>query len=49
MALDIAKAMNYLHLFKPPYLHRDLKSLNLLVTGGFRIKLADFGWTRAKE
>ncbi len=49
MALDLAKAMNYLHMFNPPYLHRDLKSLNLLVTAGFRIKLADFGQTKIKE
>jgi len=31
MALDIAKGMNYLHTQEPPILHRDLKSLNLLV------------------
>lgn len=31
MAMDAAKGMNYLHCSKPPILHRDLKSLNLLV------------------
>ena len=31
MALDIAKGMNYLHTNEPPILHRDLKSLNLLL------------------
>ena len=46
MALDTAKAVHYLHCFNPPILHRDLKSLNLLLDEAFRIKLADFGWTR---
>jgi len=49
MALDIAKAMNYLHMFDPPIIHRDLKSLNLLVSDGLSIKLADFGRTKTKE
>ena len=31
MALDIAKGMNYLHTNEPSIIHRDLKSLNLLL------------------
>lgn len=31
LALDAAKGMLYLHSLKPPILHRDLKSANLLV------------------
>ena len=31
MALDIAKGVNALHIQDPPILHRDLKSLNLLL------------------
>jgi len=27
-------------------LHRDLKSLNLLLDDGLHCKLADFGWTK---
>lgn len=27
MSLDVARAMNFLHSFNPPILHRDLKSL----------------------
>lgn len=46
IALDTAKGVFYLHSFKPPILHRDLKSLNLLLDDSFRTKLIDFGWTR---
>lgn len=46
--LDIARGMNYLHKFEPPILHRDLKSLNVLIDGKFNAKLGDFGWTRQK-
>ena len=31
MAIDIAKGMNFLHRMEPSILHRDLKSLNLLL------------------
>ena len=55
MALDIAKGMNFLHSQGPiPILHRDLKSLNLLVsepvnseTDYVQIKITDFGLSRA--
>ena len=38
--------MNYLHERPVPVLHRDLKSLNVLLDGSRRVKLADFGWTK---
>jgi len=39
--------INYLHNFNPPVIHRDLKSLNiLLLDSSLKVKLADFGWTR---
>lgn len=31
-ACDIAKGMNFMHSLKPPLMHRDLKSLNLLLS-----------------
>lgn len=31
IALDIAKGMRYLHSFKPPIVHRDLRSPNVFV------------------
>ena len=56
MAVDVAKGMNYLHTSdeKGPILHRDLKSLNLLVTEPItgpndfvQVKITDFGLSRA--
>jgi len=49
LALDTAKGMNYLHDRPTPILHRDLKSLNLLLDESKRVKLADFGWTKGLQ
>jgi len=53
MASDTAEAMQYLHAFNPPIVHRDLKSLNLLLQEDITtvddpviIKVADFGLSR---
>jgi len=46
-AIDIATGMNYLHLNKPQVLHRDLKSLNILLDRTqSNCKIADFGMSR---
>ncbi len=43
MALDVARGMHYLHTCRPPIVHRDLKTPNLLVDKDWTIKVADFG------
>ena len=40
---DVAQALAYLHSFKPPIVHRDLSSNNILLTEGFRAKITDLG------
>eukprot|EP01106_Pelomyxa_sp_JSP_P008996 TRINITY_DN2469_c0_g3_i2.p1 TRINITY_DN2469_c0_g3~~TRINITY_DN2469_c0_g3_i2.p1 ORF type:complete len:183 (+),score=40.22 TRINITY_DN2469_c0_g3_i2:268-816(+) len=50
LALDVAKAMAYLHNCKPPIIHRDLKSANILLDErGERAKVGDVGLARAKS
>ena len=47
MSLDASEGMVYLHEQEPPVVHRDLKSLNLLVAEDFTVKVADFGLSKA--
>jgi len=56
MCLDVAQGVDYLHSCRPQVIHRDLKSLNLLmfrvVTGPKDVplvKVSDFGLARMKE
>ena len=44
--LDAAKGMEFLHSQKPPRIHRDLKSSNLLVSARWVVKVSDFGSAR---
>ena len=53
---DIAKGLHFMHCLKPPLMHRDLKSLNLLLTDEMegpndlvRCKITDFGLTRSVQ
>jgi serine/threonine protein kinase len=48
MALDAARGMNFLHTSSPVIIHRDLKSLNLLVDDRWTVKVSDFGLSRFK-
>jgi serine/threonine-protein kinase CTR1 len=51
MLMGTASSMHYLHTRKPPIIHRDLKSHNLLVAetqDSFEVKLCDFGLVRTK-
>eukprot|EP01128_Nolandella_sp_AFSM9_P011876 TRINITY_DN877_c1_g1_i1.p1 TRINITY_DN877_c1_g1~~TRINITY_DN877_c1_g1_i1.p1 ORF type:complete len:1226 (-),score=287.24 TRINITY_DN877_c1_g1_i1:44-3721(-) len=41
--------IHFLHSYTPQILHRDVKTLNLLVTGQNTIKVADFGLSRFNE
>ena len=42
----MAAGIACLHGWKPPIVHRDLKSLNLLVDKGWTVKIGDFGTSR---
>jgi len=46
LSVDIAKAVNTLHSWVPPIVHRDMKSLNLLVDANWTVKVSDFGLSR---
>ena len=43
LMLQTSSGMAYLHQCHPPIIHQDLKSLNLLLSDDWSIKIADFG------
>jgi len=56
IARDVACGMNYLHTCDPPIIHRDLKSLNLLLdtplekySDRLLVKIADFGLAKSQD
>ncbi|CAI9777112.1 unnamed protein product [Fraxinus pennsylvanica] len=50
IAYDIVDALNYLHNFtNPPYIHKNLKSSNVLLDSNMRAKVANFGLARSSD
>ncbi|XP_010490292.2 PREDICTED: chitin elicitor receptor kinase 1-like [Camelina sativa] len=50
IALDSARGLEYIHEHTVPvYVHRDIKSANILIDQNFRAKVADFGLTKLIE
>lgn len=43
LAIEIAKALDYLHSSSPPVIHRDVKSSNILLSESGQPQLSDFG------
>lgn len=46
---DISNAMQYLHSLTPAVIHRDLKSMNILLNEDWDAKVCDFGMSRALD
>ena len=49
MLHDAASGMLFLHSLEPPIIHKDLKTLNILVSDAWHCKIADFGLSKIKE
>ncbi|KAH7683362.1 Non-specific serine/threonine protein kinase protein [Dioscorea alata] len=50
IALDSARGLEYIHEHTVPvYVHRDIKSANILIDKNFRAKVADFGLAKLTE
>jgi serine/threonine protein kinase len=52
IALQITKGINHLHTHSKPIIHRDIKSLNVLMTRGsqdFLVKIGDFGLAKIRH
>jgi hypothetical protein len=48
VAFDVADGLNYLHNYtSPPYVHKNLKSSNVLLDACLRAKVSNFGLARA--
>uniref|UniRef100_A0A1D1YEA0 Proline-rich receptor-like protein kinase PERK9 n=1 Tax=Anthurium amnicola TaxID=1678845 RepID=A0A1D1YEA0_9ARAE len=47
VAVDVANGLHYLHSYTdPPYVHKDIRSSNILLDGNLRAKIANFSLAR---
>jgi len=49
MAIQVTEGVVFLHGRSPPFVHRDLKSLNAVLDFALNVKLCDFGLTQSME
>jgi len=49
MALQVCEGVDFLHGRSPPVVHRDLKSLNIVLDRIYNAKICDFGLTQSME
>lgn len=49
MAVQVSEGVNFLHSLSPPFVHRDLKSLNVVLDMALNCKLCDFGLTQTMD
>jgi serine/threonine protein kinase len=50
IALDVASGLDYIHNYaNPSFVHKDVKSSNILIDGEFRAKLANFGMAKSTD
>jgi serine/threonine protein kinase len=49
LSVQCAEGTEFLHTREPPFVHRDLKSLNVVLDFGLNAKLCDFGFTECME
>jgi len=49
LALQICEGVSFLHSLTPPVVHRDLKSLNIVLDAVYNAKICDFGLTQSME
>merc|ERR1712217_427071 len=49
MAIQVTEGVVFLHGRSPPFVHRDLKSLNAVLDYSLNVKLCDFGLTQSME
>jgi serine/threonine protein kinase len=48
--LDVASGLDYIHNYaNPSFVHKDVKSSNILIDGNFRAKLANFGMAKSTD